>query len=115
MTGITFAVEDGSRAFRRKLVAFSTLVDFLDENDTKESSTGTQSSITTRVENLSEQFMSYGICLTKGSVGWSEWICVPFRVDVICEAKITDVYQDNLIYVTTDQRVPDSFQGNVLI
>lgn len=37
MTGLSFAVKDGSRAFRGKLSAISTLVDFLGESDTKES------------------------------------------------------------------------------
>ena len=95
MSGVTFEVEDGSRAFHGKLFAFSTLVDFLDENGTKESSAGTQSSITTHVENLSEQFMSYRICLTEGSDCWNEWICTPFGIDAVCEAKITDVFHDN--------------------
>jgi hypothetical protein len=53
--------------------------------------------------------------LTEGLDGLNEWICTPFGIDAVCEAKITDVFQDKLIYVTTDQRVPDSFQGNVLM
>ena len=97
VTGVTFAVEDGSRAFRGKVFAFSRLVDFLGENDTKESSAGTQSSVTSHVDNLSEQFVSYRICLTEGSDGWNEWICTPFGIDAVCEAKITDFFQDNLI------------------
>jgi hypothetical protein len=90
VTGVTFAVEDGSRAFRGKLFAFSALVDILDENDTRESSAGTQSSITTHVENLSEQFMSYRMWLAEGLGGWNEWFCTQFGVDAVCEAKITD-------------------------
>jgi hypothetical protein len=52
VTGGTILVEDGTRAFHGKLFAFSTLVDILDGNDVKESSAGTQSSITRRVENV---------------------------------------------------------------
>jgi hypothetical protein len=90
VTGVTFEVEDGSRAFRGKLFAFSALVDILDENDTRESSAGTQPSIRTHVENLSEQFMSYRIWLAEGSGDWNDWICAPHAV---CEAKITDIFR----------------------
>ena len=57
MTEVIIAVEDGSRVFRGKRFAVSTLVDFIDENDVKESTAGFRSSVTPHVENLSEQFV----------------------------------------------------------
>jgi hypothetical protein len=50
--GVTFVAEGRSRAFYGEVFALSTLVDFLGGSGMKESSAGTQSSITSHVKNV---------------------------------------------------------------
>jgi hypothetical protein len=101
-----FSVEDKVCAFYRKLLvwqgrvksrnlaAFPTMLDFLDKNDRNEPPAGTQSHITHHLENLSQQFLSYYPFLTEDSDGGNEWIFLPFSMDTVSKAKITDNLQD---------------------
>jgi hypothetical protein len=44
------------------------------------------------------------------SLGWNEWICTPFGIDTLCQAKIT-YFPENLIYVMTHHRFRKIFNG----
>jgi hypothetical protein len=111
-----FSMEDKVRPFYRKLLvwqgrvksgnlaAFTTMLDFLDENYRNEPPAGTQSHITQHFENLSQQFLSYYSYLTEDSGGGNEWIFSQFTMDAVSKSKIMDNLQDNIIDMTTDHR-----------
>ena len=107
MTVVTFAVEDGSHAFRGKLLGFSTLVDFLDQNDGERTCQLELSPALRHARIICQSNSCRTGCAGWG--GWSERFCTPLGVDTVCEDKITDVYHDNLIFLPTDQRGSGQF------
>ena len=81
----------------------------------KESSAGTPPSNTRHAENLSEQILSYQICLTEVQMVGMSGSVRHFGTDAICEAKITYDFQGNLISCDDRPRISDNFQGKVLM
>jgi hypothetical protein len=60
------------------------------------------------------EFESYFPLLTAVSVGSTDWICSPLRMDAISKANLSGNNQDHLIEIMSDHRFQRSFKEKSL-